>query len=283
MAEMDLPLMAVLKESAAERVKGASVNPRSRMKLGTLSVPLETKQGEAGHMGGRLARVYAKLDQSAENQLGRMDELRGLKLALLTCSGEEKVRLESDIHTCELDIKLLGEQVQAYAALVESLVLLEPLGDGRETEKKGDMGLEKSIVLSMDKFSGEIGQDASAHASGVFQVVNTLNMSDTDKKTAFLTTLQGYPLRTMSGVAGDPLVTFVELVVEFRQRYGRGDRDADDALNRVAREDKQGKGESTQLFRDRVHALAHAADKAMNQPTVLRLFIDGLRDERVRQ
>ena len=98
MAEMDLPLMAVLKESAAERVKGASVNPRSRMKLGTLSVLLETKQGEAGHMGGRLARVYAKLDQSAENQLGRMDELRGLKLALLTCSGEEKVRLEFDIH-----------------------------------------------------------------------------------------------------------------------------------------------------------------------------------------
>ena len=222
MAEMDLPLMAALKESAAERVKGASVNPRSRMKLGTLSVPLETKQGEASHMGGRLARVYAKLDQSAENQLGRMDELRGLKLALLTCSGEEKVRLEFDIHRCELDIKLLGEQVQAYAALVESLALLEPLGDGREKEKKGDMGLEKSIVLGMDKFSGEIGQDPSAHASGVFQVVNTLNMSDTDKKTAFLTTLQGYPLRTMSGVAGDPLVTFVELVVEFRQRYGRG-------------------------------------------------------------
>ena len=151
MAEMDLPLMAALKESAAERVKGASVNPRSRMKLGTLSVPLETKQGEASHMGGRLARVYAKLDQSAENQLGRMDELRGLKLALLTCSGEEKVRLEFDIHRCELDISLLGEQVQACAALVESLALLEPLGDGREKEKKGDMGLEKSIVLGMDK------------------------------------------------------------------------------------------------------------------------------------
>ena len=67
MAGMDLPLMAALKESAAERVKGASVNPRSRMKLGTLSVPLETKQGEASHMGRRLAWVYAKLDQSAEN------------------------------------------------------------------------------------------------------------------------------------------------------------------------------------------------------------------------
>ena len=112
------------------------------------------------------------------------------------------------------------------------------------------MSLGKSIVLGMDKFSCEIGQDPSAHASRLVQVVNALNMSDTDKKTAFLATLQGYPLRTMSGVAGDPLVTFVELVAEFRQRYGRGDRDADEALNRVAREDKQGRGESTQLFRE---------------------------------
>ena len=96
-----------------------------------------------------------------------------------------------------------GEQIQA---LVESLAVLEPLGDGREKEKKGDMSLGKSIVLGMDKFSCEIGQDPSAHAAEVVQVVNTLNLSDTDKKTAFLATLQGYPLRTMSGVAGDPLV-----------------------------------------------------------------------------
>ena len=219
------------------------------MKLGTLSVPLETKQGEASHMGGRLARVYAKLDQSAENRLGRMDKLRGLKMALLTCSGEEKVRLEFDIHRCELDIKLLGEQVQACAALVESLALLEPLGDGREKEKKGDMGLEKSIVLGMDKFSCKIGQDPSAHASEVVQVVNTLSLSDVEKKTAFLATLQGYPLRMMSGMAGNPLVTFAELVAEFLALYGRDDRGAEDALNRAAREDRQEKEESTTIFR----------------------------------
>ena len=58
--------------------------------------------------------------------------------------------------------------------------MLEPLG-GREKEKKGDMSLGKSIVLGMDKFSCEIGQDPSAHASRLVQVVNALNMSDTDK------------------------------------------------------------------------------------------------------
>ena len=84
------PLMAALKESAA--VKGASVNPRSRMKLGTLSVPLETKQGEASHMGGRLARVYAKLNQSAENQLGRVrsGSLGKLVLSQETCLGTDE-------------------------------------------------------------------------------------------------------------------------------------------------------------------------------------------------
>ena len=30
-------------------------------------------------------------------------------------------------------------------------------------------------------------------------MVNTLSLSDVDKKTAFLATLQGYPLRMMSG------------------------------------------------------------------------------------
>ena len=55
-----------------------------------------------------------------------------------------------------------GEQIQA---LVESLAVLEPLGDGREKEEKGDMSLGKSIVLGMDKFSCEIGQDPSAHAA----------------------------------------------------------------------------------------------------------------------
>ena len=151
----------------------------------------------------------------------QVGELGRLKLALSTCPGEERVRFEADIQKCELEIRVLGEQTQA---LVESLAVLEPLGDGREKEKKGDMSLGKSIVLGMDKFSCEIGQDPSAHAAEVVQVVNTLNLSDTDKKTAFLATRQGYPLRTMSGVAGDPLVTFLELVAEFRQRYGRGDR-----------------------------------------------------------
>ena len=144
------------------------------------------------------------------------------------------------------------------------------------------MGLGKSIVLGMDKFSCEIGQDPSAHASRLVQVVNALNMSDTDKKTAFLATLQGYPLRTMSGVAGDPLVTFAELVAEFLALYGRDVRGAEDALNRAAREDRQEKEESTTIFRDRVHALALAAGKDVDQPAIIRLFLDGLRDERVR-
>ena len=144
------------------------------------------------------------------------------------------------------------------------------------------MGLGKSIVLGMDKFSCKIGQDPSAHASEVVQVVNTLSLSDVDKKTAFLATLQGYPLRMMSRMAGDPLVTFAELVAEFLALYGRDDRGAEDALNRAAREDRQEKEESTTIFRDRVHALALAAGKDVDQPAIIRLFLDGLRDERVR-
>ena len=110
----------------------------------------------------------------------------------------------------------MGEQIQACMALVGSL----ESGDRRSTtqkekEEKGDMGLGKSIVLGMDKFSCKIGQDPSAHASEVVQVVNTLSLSDVEKKTAFLATLQGYPLRMMSGMAGNPLVTFAELVAEF--------------------------------------------------------------------
>ena len=302
MAGLDPSILALKDSSAEDRARcvakrnegkagddkgrAGAVNPRSPTNPRTLRPSLEAMtvqpQGlnQAQGAQDRLARVHARLDKYTEDQLEQVGELGRLKLALSTCPGEKMVRFEADIQKCELEIRVLGEQIQA---LVESLAVLEPLGDGREKEKKGDMSLGKSIVLGMDKFSCEIGQDPSAHAAEVVQVVNTLNLSDTDKKTAFLATLQGYPLRTMSGVAGDPLVTFVELVAEFRQRYGRGDRDADEALNRVAREDKQGRGESTQLFRDRVHALAHAADKDMDQPTVLRLFIDGLRDERVRQ
>ena len=113
-------------------------------------------------------------------------------------------------------------------------------------------------------------------------MVNTLSLSDVDKKTAFLATPQGYPLRMMSRMAGDPLVTFAELVAEFLALYDRDDRGAEDALNRAAREDRQEKEESTTIFRDRVHALALAAGKDVDQPAIIRLFLDGLRDERVR-
>ena len=76
MAGMDLPLMAALTEPAAERVKGECESKESN-EAGTLGLPLETKQGEASHMGERLARVYAKLDQSAENQLDRWTSCGG--------------------------------------------------------------------------------------------------------------------------------------------------------------------------------------------------------------
>jgi len=286
MAGLDPSILAALKDSSAEdrarraakrnegKVDGdkgavnsrSPVNPRSPTNPRTLRPSLEAMtvqpQGlnQAQGAQDRLARVHARLDKYTEDQLEQVGELGRLKLALSTCPGEERVRFEADIQKCELEIRILGEQIQACMALVGSL----EDGARRSTaqkakEEKGDMGLGKSIVLGMDKFSCEIGQDPSAHASRLVQVVNALNMSDTDKKTAFLATLQGYPLRTMSGVAGDPLVTFEELVAEFRQRYGRGDRDADDGLNRVAREDKQGKGESTQLFRDRVHTLGYGS------------------------
>ena len=55
-------------------------------------------------------------------------------------------------------------------------------------------------------------------------MMSTLSLSDVDKKTAFLATLQGYPLQMMSGMAGNPLVTFAELVAEFLALYGRDDR-----------------------------------------------------------
>jgi hypothetical protein len=252
MAGLDPSILALKDSSAEDRARrvakrnegkagddkgrAGAVNPRSptnprtlRPSLEAMTVPQGLNQAQGAQ--DRLARVHARLDKYTEDQLEQVGELGRLKLALSTCRGEERVRFEADIQKCELEIRVLGEQIQA---LVESLAVLEPLGDGREKEKKGDMSLGKSIVLGMDKFSCEIGQDPSAHAAEVVQVVNTLNLSDTDKKTAFLATLQGYPLRTMSGVAGDPLVTFVELVAEFRQRYGRGDRDADEALNRVA-------------------------------------------------
>ena len=80
-------------------------------------------------------------------------------------------------------------------------------------------------------------------------MVNTLSLSDAEKKTAFLATLQGYPLRMMSGMAGNPQFTFADLVTEFLALYGRDDRGAEDALNRAAREDRQEKEES--IFRDR--------------------------------
>jgi hypothetical protein len=154
--------------------------------------------------------------------------------------------------------------------------------DAEGKEDKGDMGLGKSIVLGMAKFSCKLGQDSSAHASEVVQVVNTLSLSDAEKKTAFLATLQGYPLRMMSGMAGNPQFTFADLVTEFLALYGRDDRGAEDALNRAAREDRQEKEESTTIFRDRVHALALGAGKDVDQPAVIRLFLDGLRDEKVR-
>ena len=113
-------------------------------------------------------------------------------------------------------------------------------------------------------------------------MVNTLSLSDAEKKTAFLPTLQGYPLRMMSGMAGNPQFTFADLVTEFLALYGRDDRGAEDALNRAAREDRQEKEESTTIFRDRVHALALGAGKDVDQPALIRLFLDGLRDERVR-
>ena len=138
----------------------------------------------------RLARVHARLDKYTEDQLEQVGELGRLKLALSTCPGEERVRFEADIQKCELEIRVLGEQIQACMALVGSL----EGGDRgnttqKEKEEKGDMGLGKSIVLGMDKFSCKIGQDPSAHASEVVQVVNTLSLSDAEKKTAFLATL----------------------------------------------------------------------------------------------
>jgi hypothetical protein len=215
--------------------------------------------------------------------LEQVGELGRLKLASSTCSGEERVRFEADIQKCELEIRVLGEQIQACMALVGSL----EGGDRgnttqKEKEEEGDMGLGKSIVLGMAKFSCKIGQDPSAHASEVVQVVNTLSLSDAEKKTAFLATLQGYPLRMMSGMAGNPQFTFADLVAEFLALYGRDDRGAEDALNRAAREDRQEKEESTTIFRDRVHALALGAGKDVDQPAVIRLFLDGLRDEKVR-
>ena len=83
----------------------------------------------------------------------QVGELGRLKLASSTCSGEERVHFEADIQKCELEIRVLGEQIQACMPLVGSL----EGGDRgntvqKEKEEKGDMGSGKSIVLGMDKF-----------------------------------------------------------------------------------------------------------------------------------
>jgi len=167
MAGLDPSMLAALKDSSAEdrarraakrnegkmdddKGRAGAVNPRSPMNPRTLRPSLEAMtvqpQGlsQAQAAQDRLARVHARLDEYTEGQLEQVGELGRLKLALSTCPGEEMVRFEADLQKCELEIRVLGEQIQA---LVESLAVLEPLGDGREKEKKGDMSLGKSIVL----------------------------------------------------------------------------------------------------------------------------------------
>ena len=153
MAGLDPSILAGLKDSSAEdrarrvakrnegkagddKGRAGAVNPRSPTNPRTLRPSLEAMTVQPQRLNqalqgaqDRLARVHARLDKYTEDQLEQVGELGRLKLALSTCPGEEMVRFEADIQKCELEIRVLGEQIQA---LVESLAVLESLGNGRE-------------------------------------------------------------------------------------------------------------------------------------------------------
>ena len=159
MAGLDPSILALKDSSAEDRARrvakrnegkagddkgrAGAVNPRSptnprtlRPSLEAMTVPQGLNQAQGRRTGWLVYNCQTGyLIKYTEDQLEQVGELG--------------VRFEADIQKCELEIRVLGEQIQA---LVESLAVLEPLGDGREKEKKGDMSLGKSIVLGMDKF-----------------------------------------------------------------------------------------------------------------------------------
>ena len=175
MAGLDPSILTGLKDSLAEdrarrvakrnegkagddKGRAGAVNPRSptnprtlRPSLEAMTVPQGLNQAQGAQ--DRLARVHARLDEYTEDQLEQVGELGRLKLALSTSPGEERVRFEADIQKCELEIRVLGEQIQACTALVGSL----EGGDRRsmaqkEKEKKGTWVWESASCWAWTSF-----------------------------------------------------------------------------------------------------------------------------------